>query len=178
MPSKNAISATLLNASYKLAMLTYGNYQLVQSGKLPVQEEYINYFQLNLTGLQYQYDNSLYTTTTTITLYNRVNNLIGLPKNIIIDSNFQSPNSTIVIEGPGLQPIEFTILAGTAIPYNYSYILTAQPDVTFLISNGSGLTSYGTTNITYNLVGGVMSIYGNNDGINKFNEDTYVRIQP
>ncbi len=76
----------------------------------------------------------------------------------------------------GAAPIEFTISAGTAIPYNYSYG-GVNPSVTFSILTGGSVTSNGADGIVYTLSGGVMMIYGNNNG-GVFNEDTYVRISP
>ncbi len=179
MPSQSAIAATILNASYKLASLTYANYNLVQSGHIAIQLDYMRYFNLNLQGLTYQYDNALYTQGTTVTLYNRLNQLIGIPYGAIVDPNFQNPNTSITVISPVVEPIEFMITAGEPIPYEYPYALSGQPDVSFYISNGSGgLTTNGATNITNNIIAGVMYIYGNDDGSGGFNEDTYVRISP
>lgn len=180
MPNQSDIADTILNASCKLATLVLGDYTLTQTGHLPTQEEYISYFTLNLSALTYQYDNALYTGNTTTTLYNRLNNLIGLPQSYTVDTNFQAPNTTLIIDGSsGLPPIEFLIAAGSAWPFPYAYVESSQPDVTFLISDGSGgLTSNSSSGMFFNLVGGVMYIYGNNSGSNTFNEDTYVRIAP
>lgn len=95
------------------------------------------------------------------------------------DPNVKLPLMTIVVQGGTVPPIEFVIPAGTTIPFTYGYTAPGQPDVSFYISNGSGgLTTNGATNITNNIIGGIMYIYGNDNGFGEFNEDTYVRITP
>ena len=96
------------------------------------------------------------------------------------NSNYQAPGTIIVVPTPpGIFAIEFSIPAGSTWPFPYPYTQSTQPDVTYLIPDGSGgLTGNGTSRMYYDLIGGVMRIYGNNNGnpTPGFNETTYVRI--
>lgn len=85
-------------------------------------------------------------------------------------------------------PINITISAGTAIPYNYVYSAYKEPTLVYAIpgttsteltTNGcSGMIAkfnYSSSGLT-TLVS--IDIYGNDDGTGHFNENTYVKVSP
>lgn len=143
MPSQADIQNTILNASYKIAQLTLVNYNLIQSGGLAVREDFINYFSLNLAGMTYQYNNALYISPTSVTIYNRLNYMIGIPQDATVDPNFVNPTTTIIIDGSA-----GTIINSAKIP--------------FVNTTSIGLYTY---NISYK------NIYGNNPSVSFWLDD-------
>ncbi len=169
---------TLLAASLKVANLVNTNGTTLAAGGLTVEWGYINLVQRAINCVQRQYNLGDYVSAPFIIAYNRLLNYVGIDTGGDINPNAQG-GLTIIIGGSttGIV-IKFTILAGTPIPFEYTYTLSDQPDVSFYIGDGSGgLTTNGATNITDNLIDGVLYIYGNPDGSGGFNEDTYVRIE-
>lgn len=108
MPDAIQVESTILAAKYKLATLVDGNVNLILNGGTAVNTDYINYFSLNLQGLIYQDINKDYTSTTTNTLYVRLNGFIGIPTTAQIDPRFQSQTTTIVVEGGSSSAINYT----------------------------------------------------------------------
>lgn len=97
MPTQQQVQTTILSAQYKLATLTQRNLTLILNGGMAIRENFINYFRLNLHGLQYQNNRGDYTSSTTVTIYNRLLSLIGIDTNIYsLDPNFQNPSTTII----------------------------------------------------------------------------------
>lgn len=142
MPSQQAIQDTILNASYKVSQLTVTNYNLIQTGSLAVKEDLINYIHLNITALQYQYSSSLYTTSTTVTLYNRLNYFIGIPAGAVVNPNFVFPGTTIIVEGGGttVNSNKYPFTNTTSIglyTYNilYKHLYGNNPSVSFWIDD-------------------------------------------
>jgi hypothetical protein len=105
MPTETDIERTILNGSYALGTLTSNNYNLINRGALPVRENFIQFFRLNLQALEDQYELGDYTSSNTVTIYDRINSFIGIPANATLDPNFQNPgivyNVTTVIQATG-----------------------------------------------------------------------------
>lgn len=97
MPNQSDIQTTILNGEYSLGILSNNNIAIVNSGGLQIKSDFIQWFRLNLQALQYQLTIGDYISSTTQTLYDRINNFIGIPYNATLDPNFQSPNTTINI---------------------------------------------------------------------------------
>lgn len=108
MPNQSQIQQTILNGSYALSTLVNNNLNLVNSGGLPIERDYISYFNLSLQGLIYQYQNLNYTSSTTVTLYQRINAFVGVPYGAQVDPNFQNSNIIINSESSGFEPITET----------------------------------------------------------------------
>jgi hypothetical protein len=71
---------------------------LINSGNEPVKEAQILYLYLNILGLSYQANRPDYTSTTTVTIYNRLLGLIGIDTTVnTLDPNFQNPSTVIQI---------------------------------------------------------------------------------
>ncbi len=98
MPNQANIQDAILNGDYKLATLVNNNLTLINSGGVAIKEPFITFFKLSIKGLTYRYDVADYTSSTAITLYDRVTALTGIPASATIDPNFQAPNTTIIIE--------------------------------------------------------------------------------
>lgn len=111
MPSQQAIQDTILSAQYKLAILVQDNYDLINSGNPQQNYPLINYLRLNITGLSYQLNRPDYTSSTTLTIYDRLNQIIGFDTTInSLDPNAQIPNTIIQIINPAgyTAPIDFS----------------------------------------------------------------------
>jgi len=108
MPDIIQVEATILAAKYKLATLVDSNVVLISNGGVPVNDNYINYFNLNLQGLIYQDINKDYTSSTTNILYTRLNGLIGIPTTAQVNPGFQSQNIVINVTQNGSQAINHT----------------------------------------------------------------------
>lgn len=105
MPSQAAIQQTILNGQYSFATLVNNNYKLIQSGGLAIREGFVNFFGLSLQALIDQYSITDYTSSTTITLYDRINNFVGIPYGATVDPNFQNPSIVIDVEEPPFAPL-------------------------------------------------------------------------
>lgn len=108
MPTQANVQQTILNGSYSLMKLVDNNLNLVMSGAEAIREGFIQWFQLNLQALTDQYNVSDYTSTTTVTLYDRINKFVGIPYGATIDPNFQNPGTVIDVVSPIPQPLTFT----------------------------------------------------------------------
>ena len=95
MPLQTNIQQTILNGSYSLMQLTNNNLNLVMSGAEATRQAFIQWFRLNLQALQDQYNIADYTSATTTTLYDRINQFVGIPYGATVDPNFQAPGVKI-----------------------------------------------------------------------------------
>jgi len=95
MPSSTNVQQTILNGSYALEQLTNNNYTLVNSGDLPVRVDYIQWFRLNVQALTDLYSIGDYVSSTLVTIYDRVNQFVGIPYGATVDPNFQNPSIII-----------------------------------------------------------------------------------
>lgn len=101
MLSNIQIQDTILSAAYKNSLAVQKNYNYIQKGGLPRNEAQINYIWLNIDGLQYLLNLGDYTSPTTVTLYDRLNNYIGFDTNInSLDPYAQIPETVIEIINP------------------------------------------------------------------------------
>ncbi len=189
MPNQTDIQNCILNASYKLTTLVQRNLALINKGGVPSNTDTLQFWRLNIIGLQYMYDWGIYTSDVAVGLYDRLAGFIGIPSSATIDPNFQAPNTTIIIDGGGggsgeLNQIRFMVAAGTPMPYNYAFSNLVLPIITFAIpqyGDPDNLSSQGTAGMFVNFVySGVelvsLDIFGNDNGSGEFNEDTYVTI--
>ncbi len=142
MPTQSAIQQTILNGAYSLGLLTNNNYELVEQGQLPIRKSFIQWFRLNLQALEDQYGIGDYISTTTVTLYDRINQFVGIPYGATVDPNFQNPN--IIIEtGSGFTP--------TFIGYTQANLVSDGQGGYYLpLTGGNGLT---VVSVTINNVG-------------------------
>jgi len=109
MPSQSNIQATLLSAAYKNALAVQANYNFILIGGQPRNEASINFICLNIDGLQYQFDLGNYNTSTTITLYDRLNRYIGFDTTAnSLDPHAQIPGTEIIIVNPAgyISPVD------------------------------------------------------------------------
>lgn len=189
MPNQQDIQNCILNASYKLFNLVNANLTLINKGGVPSNTAQLQFWKLNIRGLEDMYDFELYDSATTIGLYDRLQSFIGIPTSATIDPDFQAPNTTIIIDGGGggsgeLNQIRFMVAAGTPMPYNYAFSNLVLPIITFAIpqyGDPDNLSSQGTAGMFVNFIySGVelvsLDIFGNDNGSGEFNEDTYVTI--
>lgn len=100
MPTQSNVETTILNAEYKLATLVNNNLALINMGGLAIKEQFLTYFNLNLKGLIYLNNQANYVSTTTNTIYDRLNGFIGIPQGAVIDPSFQNSGITIIIQNP------------------------------------------------------------------------------
>ncbi len=95
------------------------NLTLINSGMLPTNTALINFLNLNILGLMFQSNRPDYTSQTTVTIYNRLLELIGIDTaNNNLDPNFQNEANTIIVVDSG----NFTQSA--RIPFGLTYSLT------------------------------------------------------
>jgi len=110
MPSQQEIQDVILSAQYKEAILVQKNYDLVNSGNPQQNYPLINYLRLNITGLSFQLNRPDYTSSTTLTIYDRLQNIIGFDTTInSLDPDAQIPGTVIEIVNPAgyTAPIDF-----------------------------------------------------------------------
>lgn len=126
MPTQQQVQTTIQSAQYKLATLTQRNLTLILNGGIAIKENFINYFRLNLHGLQYQNELLDYTSSTTVIIYNRLLGLIGIDTNVYSpDPDYQNPtnpiNNIVTVVGYNINKYRFetTDLSPTAIFDNY-----------------------------------------------------------
>ena len=153
MPNQTDIERTILNGSYSLGVLSSNNYNLIVRGGLGVREDFIQFFRLNLQALEDQYELGDYTSSNTVTIYDRINGMIGLPYNATLDPNFQSP--TIV--------------------YNVTTVTTATGNFTRIPFDGITNVSLANFQSTYALIYGsdaIVSIWVTNDNFATVQQDT------
>jgi hypothetical protein len=125
MPTPQQVQTTIQSAKYKLATWTQKNLNLILNGGVAINEQLINYFRLNLHGLQYQQKRADYTSNTTIIIYNRLLGLIGIDTNVYSrDPDYQNPTNpvvnTVTVVGFNDQKYEFDT---TVTPDNPQWIL-------------------------------------------------------
>lgn len=109
MPTQTQIQDTILSASYKNALLVQNNYNYTNAGNTAQKESLIQWAWLNIAGLQFRFDLGDYTSSTTTTIYDRLNLFIGFDTDInSIDPNAQIPGTTIIIVNPSgfISPID------------------------------------------------------------------------
>lgn len=87
--TQTQVETVINNAQYYLATLVNSNLTAILSGSKAVKKEFINYFRLNLLGLEYQDARQDYTSQTTITLYTRLLGMLGINTSIPLDPNYQ-----------------------------------------------------------------------------------------
>lgn len=134
MPNQSDIQTTILNGGYSLGILTNNNLTIVNSGGLEINKNFIQWFRLNLQALQDQFNIGDYISSTTQTLYDRINGFVGIPYGATIDPNFQAPNTTIIVEG-GTSSFQYMNKTQADLVYdapNDSYYLP------FLNNSGAG----------------------------------------
>lgn len=109
-PTLETYQQTILSAQYVAATLVSNNLALINSGNLPINQDRITYLELNIYALIYQLNRPDYTSNTTLTLYDRLNGLIGFDTTInSLDPNAQIPGTVIVIVNPSgyIAPLDF-----------------------------------------------------------------------
>lgn len=177
MPNLQTYQQTILSASYVAATLVNNNLSLINQGNVPVNEDKINFIRMNVTALQYQMNRPDYTSSTTLTIYDRLNGLIGFDTTVnSLDPNAQIPSTVIVIVNPA------GYLAPITIPWS-SFSVDGSPDggvtrITFYNSQWAGINPFlqlespGMTGLTlgidYILIptgGFILSLTGNVPGI-------------
>lgn len=100
MPTLETYQQTILSAQLIQANLLTANLNKVKIGNGDVNYSRIRNFVYNINGLQYQLNRPDYTSSTTLTIYNRLCGLIGVDTTAnVIDPNYQAPNTTIIVEG-------------------------------------------------------------------------------
>jgi hypothetical protein len=165
MPDQSSIEQTILNGKYSIATLVNNNLTLVNGGQLPIRTGFIDFYNLSLQGLIYQYSINDYTSSTTTALYDRINNFVGIPAGAQVDPNAQLPNTTIIVEGGGgtakSEPIYFNNQTTVTIT-SYQNLYVAQfgnsPILQIYVSNGDGTYSQDTgTTPTITYVGGIIA---------------------
>ncbi len=153
MPNQTDIERTILNGSYSLGVLTSNNYNLISRGNLAVREDFIQFFRLNLQALEDQYELADYVSDATVTIYDRINNMIGLPYNATLDPNFQGP--TIV--------------------YNVTTSVIAQGNFTRIPFSGVSVVSLSNFQATYAPLYGddaIVTIWVTSDNFASVQQDT------
>jgi hypothetical protein len=100
MPTSSQISTTIFNGQTALGYLTNANYTLVSQGQEASKPDFVQWFRLNLQGLIDQYAIGDYTSSTTVTLFNRINTFVGIPIGATVDPAFENPNVTIIVNPP------------------------------------------------------------------------------
>lgn len=138
MPTKANIQQTILNGSYSLMKLVNNSRTLIMSGGEAVRQGFIQWFRLNLQALTDQYNIPDYSSVTTVTIYDRINQFVGIPYNATVDPNFQSPGTIInfsgVLVGYNKNTIPFTTTSGSPAfvlsSYNttYKFLYGNNPD--------------------------------------------------
>lgn len=106
MPNQTLVNTAITNASYAFAVRQNNDLSVINAGNLPMDTGKQQYFRLNIIATQYRANIADYTSSTLITLYNRLVYLTGFTGNIPpIDPNFVTPGVTIdvtsIIEAQG-----------------------------------------------------------------------------
>lgn len=152
MPNQTDIQNAILNGSYALGVLTDNNYNLINKGQLSVRENFIQFFRLNLQALQDQYNLGDYTSSTTVTIYDRVNGFIGVPFNVTVDPNFQTPG------------VVYNITQGKSVATYTRIPFSAQTTVQLLNFQSVYVPTYGDF--------AIVTIWTTQDGGATYQQDT------
>lgn len=110
MPNQSNIQQTILNGKYSLAILVNNNLTLVSNGGLAIKECFIDFYNLTLQALINQYAIGDYISSTTTTLYDRINSFVGIPYGAVVDPNFQNPGIIIDVITAGSKINTTTII--------------------------------------------------------------------
>lgn len=141
MPSLETYQQTILSAQLIMANLLTANLNQVKIGNGDVNYSRIRNFDYNINGLTYQLNRPDYTSSTTLTIYNRLCGLIGVDTTAnTIDPNYQAPNTTLIV----------TITGGTTVNSN---------KIPFTNTTNVALTNY---KVNYK------HLYGNNPTLNVY----------
>lgn len=108
MPNLSTLEDTILAAQYKMATLVNTNLNLINAGNLAINQLLISFLNLNILGLGYQINRPDYYSTTTVTIYNRLQDLIGFGNIPTFDNNFQNPKQEIIIVKNAPDPLVIT----------------------------------------------------------------------
>jgi hypothetical protein len=153
MPNQTDIEQTILNGSYALGVLSNNNYTLINRGSLPVRENFIQFFRLNLQALEDQYGLGDYTSNSTVIIYDRINGFIGMPANATLDPNFQN----------------------TGIVYNVNTVVNAKSNFTRIPFNGVTSVSLSNFQSVYAPIYGddaIVTIWVTSDNFATVQQDT------
>lgn len=135
MPTLQTYQQTILSAQLIMANLLTDNLNKLKVGDAPVYYSKIRNFGYNTIGLQYQLNQNDLTSSTTLTIYDRLSGLIGVDTTAnVIDPNYQAPNTTIVVDESGANVIMLNKTdTDLVIDGNGNYYLP------FLNNSGGGL---------------------------------------
>lgn len=100
MPEQSEIQQTLLNSTYSLSTLVNNNVNLILQGGVAIKTDFINWFNLNLQALTYQFAIGDFTSENTTIIYDRLNYFVGVPYGATVDNRFQNPAIIINNEPP------------------------------------------------------------------------------
>lgn len=103
MPTLQQFQNVILSAELQMANLIEADRLKFVIGKTPTDAKEIDRYNNNILALSHQvYGRVDYTSLTTLSLYDCLNNLVGVDTSTAtLDPNYQAPNTTIVIEQGG-----------------------------------------------------------------------------
>lgn len=166
MPTLDTYQQAILSAQLIAANLCTANLNQIKVGNSDVSYNRIKLFQYYTVGLGFQLNQLDYTSSTTLTIYDRLSSLMGLDTTAnVIDPSYQAPNTTIIVEGGGgtakSEPIYFTnqtTVTITAYQNTYAPQFGNSPVLQIYVSNGDGTYSQDTgTTPTITYVGGIIA---------------------
>lgn len=98
MPTLQTYQQTILSAQLIMANLLTANLNKLKIGDEPVYYSTSRQYEYNTIALQYQLNQNDLTSSTTLTIYDRLSGLIGVDTTAnVIDPNYQAPNTTIIV---------------------------------------------------------------------------------